>query len=155
MLFCQCPLGCGRYLSSDDKHNRCVQCLGIQHAKAAFVDDSCACCGHMSMTSLRSYLSFVKRVAPSATTHPGLSGSSRGPAARALRDLRVTVRASLPAEYPQSSYSSHCGATSISTRKIRCWSQHRGVGYCPPRMKIRWGCPPRVLWLLPNRTWSW
>ncbi len=58
--------------------------------------------------------------------HIPVSLARAGPAARALRDLRVTVRASLPAEYPQSSYSSHCGATSISTRKIRCRSQHRG-----------------------------
>ncbi len=66
--FCLCPSGCGRSLSADDGHDRCLQCLGFQHAEDAFVDDSCACCGRMSMTSLRSRLSFLKALAPSATT---------------------------------------------------------------------------------------
>ncbi len=81
-------------MPSDDGHDRCLQCLGLQHAEDAFVDDSRACCGRMSMTSLRSCLSFLKGLAPSATTYAGLSGSSRGPPAGALGDLRVTVRAS-------------------------------------------------------------
>ncbi len=51
MLFCPCPSGCGRLLSADDGHNLCLQCLGFQHAEDAFVDDSCTCCGRMSMTS--------------------------------------------------------------------------------------------------------
>ncbi len=106
MPFRPCPLRCGRYLSSDDGHDRCLQCLGIQHAEAAFVDDSCACCGRMSLTSLRSRLSFVKRVVHSVATCPVLSGSSRVPPAGALGDLRITVRASPPAESPQTSYSS-------------------------------------------------
>ncbi len=81
-------------LSADDRHDRCLQCQGLQHAEDAFVDDSCACCGRMSMTSLRSHLSFLKGLVPSAATRPGslwleqsLSGSSR----LALGDLRVTV----------------------------------------------------------------
>ncbi len=45
MPFCPCPLGCGRFLSADDGHDHCLQCLGIQHTEAAFVDDSCTCCG--------------------------------------------------------------------------------------------------------------
>ncbi len=57
MLFRPCLSGCGRFLSADDGHDRCLQCLGFQHAEDAFVDDSCACCGCMSMTSLRSHLS--------------------------------------------------------------------------------------------------
>ncbi len=105
MPFRPCPLGCGRFLSADDGHDRCLQCLGIQHTEAAFVDDSCACCGRMNMTSLRSRLSFLKGLAPSAATRPGLSGS-RGPPAGALGDLRVTVRASPPGSSPRTSYSS-------------------------------------------------
>ncbi len=62
MSFRPCPSGCGHFLSADDGHNRCLQCLGFQHAEDAFVDDSCACCGCMSMTSLRSCLSFLKRI---------------------------------------------------------------------------------------------
>ncbi len=31
MPFCPCPFGCGRFLSADDGHDRCLQCLGFQH----------------------------------------------------------------------------------------------------------------------------
>ncbi len=106
MPFRPCPSGCGRFLSADDGHDRCLQCLGCRHAEAAFVDDSCVCCGCMSMISLRSRLSFMKGLAPSAATRADLSGSSRGSPADALGDLRVTVRASLPGTPPQTSYSS-------------------------------------------------
>ncbi len=99
MLFCPCPSGCGRFLSADDGHNSCLQCLGIQHAEDAFVDDSCAFCLRMSMISLRSRLSFLKGLAPSAATRAGLS-ASRGSPADALGDLRVTVRASPPGTPP-------------------------------------------------------
>ncbi len=51
MPFRPCPSGCGRFLSADDGHDRCLQCLGRRHAEAAFVDDSCVCCGRMSFTS--------------------------------------------------------------------------------------------------------
>ncbi len=106
MPFRPCPSGCGRFLSADDGHDHCLQCLGFQHTEDAFVDDSCACCVRMSMTSLRSRLSFLKGLAPSAATHAGFSGSSREPPAGALGDLRVTVRASLPGTSPRTSYSS-------------------------------------------------
>ncbi len=106
MPFRPCPSGCGRFLSADDGHDCCLQCLGIQHAEDAFVDDSCVCCGRMSMISLRSRLSFMKGLAPSAATRTGLSGSSRGSPADALGDLRVTVRASPPGTSPRTSYSS-------------------------------------------------
>ncbi len=90
--FRPCPSGCGRFLSADDGHDRCLQCLGFQHAEDAFVDDSCACCGRMSMISLRSHLSFMKGLAPSPANLAGLS-ASRGSLADALGDLRVTVMA--------------------------------------------------------------
>ncbi len=51
MPFRPCPSGCGHCLSADDGHDRCLQCLGFQHAEDAFVDDSCA---------------FLKGLAPSA-----------------------------------------------------------------------------------------
>ncbi len=106
MPFCPCPSGCGHFLSADDRHDHCLQCLGFQYAEDAFVDDSCVCCGHMSMTSLRSRLSFLKGLAPSAATSAGFSCSSREPPAGALGDLRVTVRASPPGTSPRTSYSS-------------------------------------------------
>ncbi len=58
------------------------------------------------MISLRSRLSFMKGLAPSAGTRADLSGSSRGSPADALGDLRVTVRASPPGTHPRTSYSS-------------------------------------------------
>ncbi len=106
MPFRPCPSGCSRFLSADDGHDRCLQCLGRRHAEAAFVNDSCVCCGRMSMISLRSRLSFKKGLAPSAATRADLSGSSRGSPADALGDLRVTVRASPPGTPPRTSYSS-------------------------------------------------
>ncbi len=105
MPFRPCPSGCDRSLSADDGHDRCLQCLGFQHAEDAFVDDSCACCGRMSIISLRSRLSFMKGLAPSAATRAGLS-ASRGLPAGALGDLRVTVRASPLGTPPWTSYSS-------------------------------------------------
>ncbi len=129
-----CPLGCGRFLSADDGHDRCLQCLGIQHTEAAFVDDSCACCGRMNMTSLRSRLSFLKGLAPSAATRSGLSGSSRGPPAGALGDLRVTVRASLPGSSPRTSYSSR------SERPVRLPGDFAGSSH--GMASISFGAPP-------------
>ncbi len=35
MPFRPCPSGCGRFLSADDRHDRCLQCLGFQHAEDA------------------------------------------------------------------------------------------------------------------------
>ncbi len=129
-----CPLGCGRFLSVDDGHDRCLQCLGIQHAEAAFVDDSCACCGRMNMTSLRSRLSFLKGLAPSAATHPGLSGSSRGPPAGALGDPRASVRASPPGTSPRTSYSSH------SEGPVRLLGDFAGSSH--GMASISFGAPP-------------
>ncbi len=149
-----CPLGCARYLSSVNGHNRCLQCLGIQHAEAAFVVDSCLYCGHMSVASLWSRLSLLKGngVEPSLSARPGFPVTSRGLAARALGDLRITVRASLSGPSPRTSVP--CGSRVISLawlvtvpafhsvchRRIGRRSQHRGMGYHPPRMKIRQGC---------------
>ncbi len=79
MPFRPCPSGCGRFLSADDVHDRCLQCLGRRHAEAAFVDDSCVCCGRMSMISLRSRLSFMKGLAPSAATRADPGSSVRMP----------------------------------------------------------------------------
>ncbi len=78
MTFHPCSLGCSRFLSADDGYKRCLHCLGLQHAEDTFVDDLCACCGRMSMTSLRSRLSFLKGLTPSAAARSDLSGSSRG-----------------------------------------------------------------------------
>ncbi len=129
MPFRPCPSGCGRFLSADDGHDRCLQCLGFQHAEDAFVDDSRACCGHMSMISLRSRLSFMKGLAPSAATRAGLS-ASRGSPAGALGDLRVTVRASPPGTPPRTSYSS------CSEHPIRFPGDFAGLSHGAPSISF-------------------
>ncbi len=133
MPFRPCPSGCGRFLSADDGHDRCLQCLGRRHAEAAFVDDSCVCCGRMSMISLRSRLSFMKGLAPSAATCADLSGSSRGSPADALGDLRVTVRASPPGTPPRTSYSSR------SEHPVRFPGDFAGLSHGAP--SISFGAP--------------
>ncbi len=133
MPFRPCPSGCGRFLSADDGHDRCLQCLGRRHAEAAFVDDSCVCCERMSMISLRSRLSFMKGLAPSAATRADLSGSSRGSPADALGDLRVTVRASPPGTPPRTSYSSR------SEHPIRFPGDFAGLSHGAP--SISFGAP--------------
>ncbi len=133
MPFRPCPSGCGRFLSADDGHDRCLQCLGRRHAEAAFVDDSCVCCGRMSMILLRSRLSFMKGLAPSAATRADLSGSSRGSPADALGDLRVTVRASPPGTPPRTSYSSR------SEHPVRFPGDFAGLSHGAP--SISFGAP--------------
>ncbi len=133
MPFRPCPSSCGRFLSADDGHDRCLQCLGRQHAETAFVDDSCVCCGRMSMISLRSRLSFMKGLAPSAATRADLSGSSRGSPADALGDLRVTVRASPPGTPPRTSYSSR------SEHPVRFPGYFTGLSHMAP--SISFGAP--------------
>ncbi len=132
MPFRPCPSGCGRFLSADDGHDR-LQCLGRRHAEAAFVDDSCLCCGRMSMISLRSRLFFMKGLAPSAATRADLSGSSRGSPADALGDLRVTVRASPPGTPPRTSYSSR------SEHPVRFPGNFAGLSHGAP--SISFGAP--------------
>ncbi len=121
-----------RVLSADDGYDRCLQCLG-RHAEAAFVDDSCVCCGRMSMISLRSRLSFMKGLAPSAATRADLSGSSRGSPADALGDLRVTVRTSPPGTPPRTSYSSR------SEHPVRFPGDFAGLSHGAP--SISFGAP--------------
>ncbi len=104
-----------------------------RHAEAAFVDDSCVCCGRMSMISLRSRLSFKKGLAPSAATRADLAGSSRGSPADALGDLRVTVRASPPGTPPRTSYSSR------SEHPVRFPGDFTGLSHEAP--SISFGAP--------------
>ncbi len=95
MPFWPCSLGCGRFLSSVDSHDRCLQCLGIQRAEAAFVDGLCVLSERVTMAALRSRLSLLTGMggAPSVTTRAGFSATSREPSASPQGGLRVTVRA--------------------------------------------------------------
>ncbi len=100
MPFRPCVSGCGRYLVPGDGHDRCLLCLGIEHAEAAFVDESCPHCGGMTVAGLRTRLRFLQRgrvpvplprsrVPPGGYRGEATSGSSRA-------GLKVTVRNSPP-----------------------------------------------------------
>ncbi len=100
MPFRPCVSGCGRYLAPGDGHDRCLSCLGIEHAEAAFVDESCPHCGGMTVAGLRTRLRFLQRggvpvplprsrVPPGGYQGEATSGSSRA-------GLTVTVRNSPP-----------------------------------------------------------
>ncbi len=40
-----CVSGCGRYQAPRDGHECCIACLGLVHAEAAFMDESCTIVG--------------------------------------------------------------------------------------------------------------
>ncbi len=61
MTFYLCVSGCGHYLAPRDGHERCIACLGLAHAEAAFVDESCTHCGMMTISELRSRLQLLQR----------------------------------------------------------------------------------------------
>ncbi len=96
-------------------------------------DDSCVYCECMSMNSLRSRLTFVKRGSPSAATPSQyLSGSSREPPASALGELMVTIRASPPDQCPHGPL---IAQSSCSAPKWFRWSASRGCQHfiqCTP-----------------------
>ncbi len=96
MPFCPCPLGYGCFLSSNS-HDCCLQCMGVQHAEAAFVDGSCFHCKRMTMAVLQSRHSLLMGLerALSVTTRAGFSDMSREPSASDLGDLRVIFEVSM------------------------------------------------------------
>ncbi len=107
MASCLCVSGCGRFLASSDGHDRCVSCLGYQHAEAALVDESCSHCGNMTIAMLRSRYLLVKRGGiPLAMPRSSSSVSQRATSAHGQGDLRITVRASPSSVSPQASHSS-------------------------------------------------
>ena len=85
-----CSSGCGRFLSSSDGHDRCFVCLGLRHAKAALVDESCSFCGNMTISTLRSRLNDLTVRVPAPATRS--ASSTRGSSSvRGQGDLSVTV----------------------------------------------------------------
>ncbi len=118
MPFRPCVSGCGRYLAPGDGHDRCLSCLGIEHAEAAFVDESCPHCGGMTVAGLRTRLRFLQRggvpvpllrsrVPPGGYRGEATSGSSRAGLTVTVRNSPKTARAppvtgtSLPIELPR------------------------------------------------------
>ncbi len=96
MSYHPCVSGCGCFLAPQDGHDRCLTCLGIQHAKEAFVDGSCSSCGDMTISELRNRRNVkhggVPLPLPRSSVHPGTQGSAVSGGVKG--DLRVTVRAS-------------------------------------------------------------
>ncbi len=118
MPFRPCVSGCGRYLAPGDGHDRCLSCLGIEHAEAAFVDESCPHCGGMTVAGLRTRLRFLQRgrvpvplprsrVPPGGYRGEATSSSSRAGLTVTVRNSPKTARAppvtgtSLPMELPR------------------------------------------------------
>ncbi len=102
-----CVSGCGHFLASSDGHDRCLSCLGYQHAESALVDESCSHCGNMTIATLRSrYLPDKRGGIPLAMPRSSSSGSRRATSAHGQGDLRVTVRASPSSASPRASHSS-------------------------------------------------
>ncbi len=157
MPFRPFPLGCSRFLSSVDSHDRCLQCLGIQRAEAAFVDGLCVRSERVTMAALRSHLSPLTGMewAPSVTTRAGFSATSREPSASALGNLRVTVRAFPPGQSPRTFHSSR---SSCSVRLVHAFMTSR-LDYCNTLLG---GCSWTTSGTFvsgsdsgPNRTQSW
>ncbi len=91
-----------------------LQCLGLSNTLKTHCGWLMRLLGHMSMTLLQSRLSFLKGLGPFCRHPSGLSGSSRGPPAGALGDLRVTVRAVSTGPRPHG-----CSNSSYSKRPVR------------------------------------
>ncbi|XP_073678289.1 uncharacterized protein [Garra rufa] len=101
MPFSPCVSGCGRFLAPGDGHAHCLTCLGLQHAEAAFVDESCPHCGGMTIAELRTRLRFLQRGGvpvplPRTNVPPGKRRGGVVAGSRGLPGLTVTVRNSPP-----------------------------------------------------------
>ncbi len=92
MTFYLCVSGCGRYLAPRDGHERCFACLGLAHAEAAFVDESCTHCGMMTVSELRSRLQLLQRGGVPVPL-PRSNPPQRVAASGDTGDLRITVSA--------------------------------------------------------------
>ncbi len=146
MPFRPCVSGCGRYLAPGDGHDRCLSCLGIEHAEAAFVDESCPHCGGMTVAGLRTRLRFLQRggvpvplprsrVPPCGYQGQATSGSSRAGLTVTMRNsLPKTARAppvtgtSLPMELPRERAGPSHGTACILWRSPRRSDVDRYIG---------------------------
>ncbi len=107
MTFYLCVSGCGRYLAPRDGHERCIACLGLAHAEAAFVDESCTHCGMMTISELRSRLQLLQRGGVPVPL-PRSNPPQRVAASGDTGDLRITVSAFPSGNQPPRNPHSSC-----------------------------------------------
>ncbi|KAL0168330.1 hypothetical protein M9458_036552, partial [Cirrhinus mrigala] len=98
MPFRPCPTGCGFYLSPNDRHDRCVQCLGREHAEAAFAEGGCQNCDDMPLGTLRSRAAFFSKKPRrhSIASRSGPSTSGYEAAAMCVEEERQDLNDALP-----------------------------------------------------------
>ncbi len=121
MTFYLCVSGYGRYLAPRDGHERCIACLGLAHAEAAFVDESCTHCWKMTISELRSRLQFLQRCrvpVPLPRSDPPQRVATSG----GTGDQRITVSAlpsgNQPPRNPHSSSSRAAGGARWAISKV-------------------------------------
>ncbi|CAM4683888.1 unnamed protein product [Leuciscus chuanchicus] len=127
-----CTSGCGGEIFFSDGHDRCLVCLGVDHAKAAFVDDSCSHCGNMTISMLRSRLNELTRARVPLPT-PRSTGPERASTSAGGRgDLRVTVW-DIPPTRPRSTHPSPASApASVQTETAGPSSEPQRVSFGAP-----------------------
>ncbi|KAL0148432.1 hypothetical protein M9458_056242 [Cirrhinus mrigala] len=98
MPFRPCLTGCGLYLSPNDRHDRCVQCLGREHAEAAFAEGGCQNCEDMPLGTLRSRAAFFSKKPRrhSTASRSGPSTSGYEAAAMCVEEERQGLNDALP-----------------------------------------------------------
>ncbi|KAI2655623.1 Transposon Ty3-G Gag-Pol polyprotein [Labeo rohita] len=98
MPFRSCPTGCGFYLSPNDRHDHCVQCLGREHAEAAFAEGGCQNCEDMPLGTLRSRAAFFSKKPRrhSTASRSGPSTSGYEAAAMCVEEERQGLNDALP-----------------------------------------------------------
>ncbi|XP_051773002.1 proline-rich protein 36-like [Ctenopharyngodon idella] len=146
MSFRMCVTGYGRSLVPADGHNRCIACLGVQHA---FVDSSCSHCENMTIAVLTSRLSFLGSQGagvPSPVPRSAVfSGFGWGDGVSACRqgDLRITVRAFAAERRSAGPCPLYFTATGGAADRA-CWSLYPGCPLLPSPRRRPHGLSPLV-----------
>ncbi|KAI2643946.1 ORF V: Enzymatic polyprotein [Labeo rohita] len=106
MPFRLCPTGCGFYLSPNDRHERCVQCLGREHADAAFAEGGCQHCEDMPLGTLRSRAAFFSKKPrrSSSASRSGPSTSGYEAVAMCVEEERQVLSEVLPVASSQTAH---------------------------------------------------
>ncbi|KAI2643795.1 hypothetical protein H4Q32_029973 [Labeo rohita] len=107
MPFRPCPSGCGLYLSPNGRHDRCVHCLGREHADAAFAEEGCQACEDMPLSMIRSRAAFFLKnprlTSTASRTGPSTSGYKAG--VMCVEEERGELSEALPGASPQAARS--------------------------------------------------